>query len=112
MIDGETAQMLFEVFSEWTFLRDGVLAVPWHVAIDRSRTPLRIIGLVCDSHGCNFLARFRCYWPAQTTVKCGRCTEALCRVAIAMGFELQTRTIDVATGADDAEMRFSLLEFR
>lgn len=110
MIDGTAAELMFSVLGDATYLRDGVLCVPWHVAIERSRWPVTIIGQLCSDHDCTAFARWVCYWPGQTRAKCTAHRDAWAHVAHHMGFELVSRAIDVATGEDDTSRRFSLLE--
>jgi hypothetical protein len=110
-ITGDLADQLFSILGAETYLVDGTLAVPWHIAAARCDS-LQIIGFACSDHGCCYLAMFRVFWPGQTGLKCQRHAEAWARVATTMGFELQMRSIDVATGDDDWAKRVSLLELR
>lgn len=109
-ITGHAAELMFLAMPEWTYIIDGALAMPWHVIAERSQR-IDIIGFACSDFGCCHLASHRIYWPGQTSLKCPRHVDGWSRVALEMGFELQAKSIDTATGNDDWARRISMLEF-
>ncbi len=66
----------------------------------------------CRADGCLLVARVEVFWPGQTTRHCYHHVAWGTKVAKALGFDLQTRDLDVAIGGCDSAKRFSLLELR
>lgn len=85
------------------FLRDGRPCMTWQHAIEIYEQTIRVIGLLCSSHGCTALAAFRCFWPAPSgdhyeskQPQCEYHTAKLDQVATAMGFTLQVQPVRIS----------------
>lgn len=69
------------------------------------------IGHKCGDHDCMDIARWRCFWPGQTRLKCEPHRDGWARVADTMGFELRSEPCDVRVFyADDSAERFAAME--
>lgn len=65
----------------------------------------------CDTTTCLYVARHETFWPGSTGKKCNACATRMRGIAIATGFELVTKPIEVPNlDPDDTAVRFSLIE--
>ena len=72
---------------------------------------LVVLGLCCTDHGCRDVARWTCFWPGQTRVKCTPHRDAWAKVALVMGFELQSKPLHVeVVDEDESRARFRNME--
>lgn len=102
------AEALLWCFPDRVLVINGVASMPWQIALERMR--VMVLGAACTDRGCSELAQWLCYWPGDTRAKCTPCKESWERVAVHMGFELVSKSLDVPVGVDDTARRFSLLE--
>lgn len=71
--------------------------------------PLFVIGLACTDDGCSAIAEWQCFWPGQTRAKCTAHRDGWARISTTMGFELQSKPLEVRN-PDPSAARFAAME--
>lgn len=90
---------------------DGDPVTLWHVHALTAFAEATHIGHRCTATDCIEIARWRCYWPGATTLKCDAHRRHLERVARALGFDLPVAPVAVAQRfPDPSAERFAAME--
>jgi len=86
--------------------------IAWHFFAPISFDRVVVLGYKCSDHDCCDVARWTCFWPGQTRVKCNAHRDGWTKVAGVMGFDLASTPLLVREWPerDPSEVRFSLLE--
>jgi hypothetical protein len=73
-----------------------------------------VIGHCCTDNGCNAVAEWRCFWPAQTRAKCTPHRDGWAAVAEVMGFVMVSEPLAVRQWPepDPSAERFAAMELR
>jgi hypothetical protein len=97
-----TSEMLLDEYTLW----------PAVVAI--SFDELVVLGHCCTDVGCNAVAEWRCFWPAQTRAKCTPHRDGWAAVAEVMGFVMVSEPLEVRQWPepDPSAARFAAMELR
>jgi hypothetical protein len=94
-----------------TLLAEYVL---WPLFVALFCDELVVIGHCCTDNGCNAVAEWRCFWPAQTRAKCTPHRDGWAAVAEVMGFVMVSEPLAVRQWPepDPSAARFAAMELR